>query len=82
MGITNDSTFGTTKGNTDNSTLPCHPHGQRAYLIKRDLGAKTDTTFRRPAIDVVLHPVACEHLDITVIHAHREVDDKFAFGLA
>src|ERR1051326_5158843 len=62
MGITENSPFGPTKRDTDNGAFPRHPHGQRAHLIERDFGAKTDTTLGRSAIDVVLHPVTCEHL--------------------
>ena len=74
--------FRAPKGDAHNSAFPGHPHSEGTHFIKGNFGAKADAAFCRAAIDVVQHAVSGEHLNIAVVHAHRKIDNQFAFGFA
>ena len=76
FGVHDHAAVRATERDVYDSALPRHPHRQRAHLIKRDSSIVADATLGRPAIDVVLHTIAGEHLDVTVIHAHGKVDGQ------
>jgi len=80
--VADDAALRATKWDAHHGALPGHPHRQRAYFVQRDLRAEADAAFGRAAIDVVLHAVAREHLNVTVVHAHGKIYNQLAFRFA
>ena len=81
LGIADDAALGAAEGDVHDRALPGHPTGQRAHFIQRDVGSVADAALGRAARDGVLHPVAGEHFELSVVHHDRDVDDDFAIGL-
>src|SRR5215469_598998 len=80
--IADDTAFSASEGNIDDGALPGHPHGQGTYFVLGNFGAKADAAFGRAAIDVVLYAVARKHFHVSIVHAHGEINDEFAFRFA
>ena len=81
LGIADDAALGAAEGNVHYGALPGHPTGQGADFIERDVGRVAHATLGRAARDGVLHAIAGEDFELTVVHHYRDVDDDFAVGL-
>src|SRR5262249_51242920 len=75
------SALATAVRNANGGAFPCHPRGERADLVKRNLRMIAYSAFGRPAGDVVLHAVALEDPYRAVIHFDRDRDDELPLGI-
>ena len=62
--------------------LPRHPRRERLHFLERHLHVEADAALGRPARRVVQHAVAGEHLDLAVVHHHRDRDGDLLLGVA
>ena len=80
--VDDDAALGAAERNVDHGALPGHPHSERLDLVERDVGVVANATLGRTAVDVVLHAVAGEDAQVTVVHLHGEVARELALDLA
>lgn len=82
FGLAGDAAFGAAERDADDGAFPRHPHGKGAHFVEVDARGIADASFGGAADGVVLHTVAGENLDGSVIHFDGEVDDELALGAA
>src|SRR5205807_8876902 len=76
-----DAALGASIGDSYHRALPGHPHGERLDLVDVDARVIPDPALGGAPVDVVVHPVAGEHLDGAVVHEHRKSHDQLALAL-
>src|ERR1700678_225664 len=81
MRIANHAALRAAERNIHDRALPCHPTGEGAYFVQRDVRCIADTAFGRTARNRMLYAEASEDLEMPVIHLHRNVDREFAVGI-
>ncbi len=69
------------KRDVHDRALPGHPTRQGAHFVERHIGRITHSAFGGTARDGVLHPVAGEHFQLSIVHGNRNVDNDLAVGL-
>ena len=82
MRIADYAALGSAEGNVNHGAFPGHPASQGADFVERNVGSVTDAAFGRAPRDGMLYAEAGEDLEVPVIHLHRDVDRKFAVGIA
>ena len=78
VGIADDAALAAAEGDVDHGALPGHPGGQRAHLVKVDVGSVADAALGRSARNGMLHAIAGEHLQPPVVQHHGDVHDDLA----
>ena len=71
-GVHGDAALGPAVGDVDQGALPGHPHRQGTDLVEVDLRAVAHPALGRAPGDVVLDPVAGQHLHRPVVTAQRD----------
>ena len=71
-GVHGDAALGPAVGDVDQGALPGHPHRQGTDLVEIDLRAVAHPALGRAPGDVVLDPVAGQHLHRPVVTAQRD----------
>ncbi len=71
MGITHNPAFAAAQRNVHNSAFPGHPHGKRLDGVVCFLRVETNSAFIGTPRIVMLHSGSAEHLNRTIVHAHR-----------
>ena len=66
--------------NVHHGALPGHPRRQRAHFVEAHVRREADAALARPARHGVLHAIAGEHLQASVIELHRNMHRDFARG--
>jgi len=69
--VTCDPAFAATIGDVYNGALPGHPSCQGLDLVQRHADVITEAAFAGTASVVVLHPIAGENFDLSVISRNR-----------
>ena len=77
--VADHAAFAAAEGNVDHRAFPGHPRGQRAHFVQRHIGSEADAALGRPARDRVLHTVAGEDLDPSIVQLHRDVNRDFSW---
>ena len=77
-GVYNHPPLGAAKGNVYDRAFPCHPHGESADFIERNVLMITDAAFAGSARDIVLDAIARKGFYRPVIHTDGKVSSKFA----
>ncbi len=80
LGVAFDTTLGTTKGNVDEGTLPCHEHGQSANLLEANRWMESNSSLGRSPGDIVLNTKSGKYLVLPVIHLDGKVDGDLPFN--
>ena len=71
--IADHAALGAAERNVHHRAFPGHPRCQRAHFVQRHVGREADAALGRPARQRMLHPVAGEHLDASIVQLHRNV---------
>ncbi len=80
--VADHTTLRTAERQVHDRALPSHPGRERLHLFERHVEIEPDAALRWSARRVVEHPVADEHLDLPVVHHHRNGDGDLLFGMA
>ena len=67
-----NASFGPAEGQIQQGGLPGHQGCQSPHLVLVGQGMEPQAAFIGAAGSVVLHPVSGEHLNVSVVHPHRE----------
>ena len=78
-GIDPYAALGAAIGQADQRAFPAHPDRQRGDLADVDAGSKPGTALGRTQREVMLHPIALEHRDRTVVAMDRTGNGDRAF---
>ena len=76
-GITDNTAFGSSKGDIDDRALPGHFGGQASNFVQRHIRRVAKATLARPPSDTVLHAVAVKNSELSIVHRHWNVHDEF-----
>ena len=76
--IADDAALGAAERNVHHRALPSHPAGQRAHLVKVHVGCVAQSALGRAPRNGVLHPESGEHLQVPIVHLHRDMNDDLA----
>ncbi len=79
--IANDAAFGAAEWNIHHRALPSHPCGERAHFVDRNIGSKANAAFARAPHGGMKNAIPDEDLELTVVHANRNVEGDFFFGI-
>jgi len=74
-GVANDAALGPAVGNVNHGALPRHPGRQGLHFVEVHIFVVPDAALARAQNGVVNNPVALEHVNLAVVHRHRNVDD-------
>ena len=78
LGVDRDAALRPAVRHADQRALPGHPHRQRADLVEVGGRVEADAALGRAAGQVVLDPVAAQHLDVPVVVPQRDRDRDLA----
>ena len=81
LGIADDAALGAAEGDVDDGAFPGHPGSECADFVEGDIRGVADAALAGAAGDGVLHTVAGEDLDGSVVHGDGDVDDDLAGGV-
>src|SRR4029077_18008701 len=76
-GIADDAALGAAEGDVYDSAFPGHPGGEGANFIDGDVRGKADAALTWAPNRGMEHPVTGENLELTVVHANRNVKGDF-----
>ena len=80
-GIHVDAAFGAAVGQAHDAALPRHEHGQGAHGVQVQPGLVAQAALGGAAADVVMHAIASEDADPSVVQLDREVHHELALDL-
>ena len=80
--VADDAALRTAERQIHHGALPRHPRGERLHLFERDVHVEADAALGRTARRVVQHAVSGEHLDLAVVHHHRDGHGDLLLGMA